>query len=220
MAVLPHICRFRYNKSEYRQRWRTTMKKKTDQELMQLIHQKHRPALEELYDRYVNLIYSFALKTTKGDNNAAKDIVQQVFLRIWTTQSRYHSDKGQFANWIITITRNISIDYIRKESRYWQHVQRHESQDPIADQNAHDVLRLVTKRFEARNIRHAQNQLTEAQRRLITLLYWEGYTLKEIAEMENEPIGTVKSRLHQTLKKLHHLLSNGKGGFGDGRENL
>jgi RNA polymerase sigma-70 factor (ECF subfamily) len=196
------------------------MKRKTDQELMQLIHQKNRLALNEIYDRYVNLIYSFALKLTNGDQEATKDIVQQVFLRIWTTTSHYDSKKGQLANWFMTVTRNISIDYIRKERNYKQKIDLQKFHDHQADANAHDVLQLVTKSMMTKEIRYAQNQLTEAQSRLITLLYWEGYTLKEIAEMENEPIGTIKNRLHQSLKKLHYLLTDGKGGVKDGYKRM
>ncbi|HEU5141150.1 MAG TPA: sigma-70 family RNA polymerase sigma factor [Bacillales bacterium] len=196
------------------------MKGKTDHQLMRQIHRKHRPALEELYDRYANLIYSFALKTTKGNHEAAKDIVQLVFLRLWSTHSRFDPKKGELANWLITITRNISIDYIRKESLYRRHSDAYESANPLPDQKAADVLQLVAERYEARQIRHAQSQLTELQRRLITRLYWEGYTLKEIAELEKEPIGTVKNRLHQALKKLHHLLADGKGGLKDGSKNM
>jgi RNA polymerase sigma-70 factor, ECF subfamily len=196
------------------------MKRKTDQTLMQLIHQKNRMALDEIYDRYVNLIYSFALKLTNGDQEATKDIVQQVFLRIWTTTSHYDSKKGQLAKWLMTVTRNISIDYIRKERNYKQNMDLQKFHDHQADANTHDVLKLVTKSMMTKEIRRAQNQLTEAQRRLITLFYWEGYTLKEIAEMENEPIGTIKNRLHQSLKKLHYLLTDGKGGVKDGSKRM
>jgi RNA polymerase sigma-70 factor (ECF subfamily) len=196
------------------------MKRKTDQTLMQLIHQKNRMALDEIYDRYVNLIYSFALKLTNGDQEATKDIVQQVFLRIWTTTSHYDSKKGQLANWLMTVTRNISIDYIRKERNYKQNMDFQRLQEHQGDASVHDVLQLVTKNLMTKEVRRARNKLTEAQKRLITLLYWEGYTLKEIAEIENEPIGTIKNRLHQSLKKLHYLLTDGIGGVKDGSKRM
>jgi RNA polymerase sigma-70 factor (ECF subfamily) len=196
------------------------MKMKTDQELMQLILQKNRLALDEIYDRYVNLIYSFALKFTKGDQEATKDIVQQVFLRLWTTTSHYDSEKGKLANWLLMVTRNISIDHLRKERHYNQNIVLQDFHEHQADMSAQDVLQLVSKNLMTKEIRRAQNKLTEAQRRLITLLYWEGYTLKEIAEMEKEPIGTIKNRLHQSLKKLHYLLIDGQGGLKDGSKRM
>ena len=196
------------------------MKRKTDQELMLLIHQKNRLALDEIYDRYVNLIYSFAMKFTKGDQEATKDILQQVFLRVWTTTSHYDPNKGQLTNWLITVTRNISIDYIRKERNHKQKQDLQTIYDSQMDTASQDVLQLVTKNLMSKEIRRAKSQLTDAQRRLITLLYWEGHTLKEIAEMEQEPIGTIKNRLHQALKKLHYLLADGKGGVKDGSKRM
>jgi RNA polymerase sigma-70 factor, ECF subfamily len=93
------------------------VKYKTDEELIELIIQNHRPALEELYDRYVKLVYSFSLKMTKGDTEETKEIVQHVFLRLWTTKSPYSSAQGKFANWLLTITRNITIYLISKKQK-------------------------------------------------------------------------------------------------------
>ena len=98
------------NKNAFNKGENLAMKSKTDEELIELIVQNHRPALEELYDRYVKLVYSFSLKITKFDAEKTKEIVQQVFLRFWTTKRTYNPSQGQFANWLLTITRNIAID--------------------------------------------------------------------------------------------------------------
>lgn len=92
------------------------MRDLSDYELMLLVKQKNRMALSILYDRYATLIYSFALKSMK-EEFFAKDIVQKVFLRLWTTQSDFNPDKGKFTSWLLTITRNITIDEIRKKRR-------------------------------------------------------------------------------------------------------
>ncbi|WP_257351679.1 RNA polymerase sigma factor [Pseudalkalibacillus decolorationis] len=188
------------------------MKDKSDRELLQLIGENHRPAFEELYDRYIKLVYSVSLKATKGDKEKAKEIVQQVFLRIWTMKKNYDPDKGKFANWLITITRNIFIDYIRKEKKLEEKRQlytRHESlkvAEGFPRQCGNQLLNM--------QLEEAKSNLSEEQRRLITLLYWEGYSLKEIAAMENEPVGTIKSRLHQSLKRLRQNLGT-EGGVWD-----
>ncbi|MFC4801306.1 RNA polymerase sigma factor [Neobacillus sp. GCM10023253] len=194
------------------------MKSKTDEELIGLIVQKHRPALEELYDRYAKLIYSFSYKIAKGDTDKTKEIVQHVFLRLWTTKSTYNPAKGQLANWLLTITRNIAIDLIRKE-------QKHNGTIPlepndmvqIQGQQSEDVLQQVSRNLLKQQIQEAKRHLSEPQQRLINLLYWEGYSLSEIAEIENKPLGTIKSRLHQTLKKLRNYFSEEKGGVRHGK---
>jgi RNA polymerase sigma-70 factor, ECF subfamily len=194
------------------------VKSKTDEELIELIVQNHRPALEELYDRYVKLVYSFSLKMTKGDREKTKEIVQQVFLRLWTTKRTYSSAQGKFANWLLTITRNIAIDLIRKEQKHQGTVQLELNEwQQMQDQQTEDVLQQVSRNLLKQHIQEAKRHLSEPQQRLINLLYWEGYSLSEIAELEQKPLGTIKSRLHQTLKKLRNYFSEETGGVRHGK---
>jgi RNA polymerase sigma-70 factor, ECF subfamily len=180
------------------------MQSKSDSELMFLIKKKHRPALEELYDRYIKLVYSFIYKSTK-DKEKARVIVQAVFMRIWTTENGYDPNKGQFVNWLITITRNITIDHHRKEKRENAHV----SIQPHHLENIPDLPRnspedMLSRKLVREQVQKAYQYLSKNQIELIQWFYWEGYTLREIAEMNKEPIGTIKSRLHQTLKILRN----------------
>lgn len=194
------------------------MKSKTDEELIQLIVQNHRPALEELYDRYVKLIYSFSLKMTKGDTEKTKEIVQHVFLRIWTTKSTYNPSQGQFVNWLLTITRNIAIDHTRKEDKHRGTILlEFEEWRQMQDNQSEDVPQQVSRNLLKQQIQEAKRQLSEPQQRLIDLLYWEGYSLSEIAKLEQKPLGTIKSRLNQTLKKLRDYFSDEKGGVRHGK---
>ncbi|WP_077324821.1 RNA polymerase sigma factor [Virgibacillus siamensis] len=189
------------------------MEDKSGLELMELIAQKHRPAFEELYDRYIKLIYSYALKAMRGDKEKTKEVVQQVFLRIWVTSNKYESDKGKLVNWLITITRNISIDYIRKEKNLEKKTQQavlHESLK-LSEYTPIDIENKLIKM----QVEEAKSKLSEEQRRLITMLYWDGYSLTEIAELENQPVGTIKSRLHQSLKRLRYYLGTEGGVMND-----
>ncbi|MBU8919038.1 sigma-70 family RNA polymerase sigma factor [Bacillus sp. FJAT-29953] len=194
------------------------MKSKTDEELIGLIVQKHRPALEELYDRYAKLIYSFSYKIAKGDTDKTKEIVQHVFLRLWTTKSTYNPAKGQLANWLLTITRNIAIDLIRKEQKHNGTIPLElDDMQHIQGQQSEDVLQQVSRNLLKQQIQEAKRHLSEPQQRLINLLYWEGYSLSEIAEIEKKPLGTIKSRLHQTLKKLRNYFNEETGGVRHGK---
>ncbi len=188
------------------------MQNKTDAELMQFIQAQHRPALEELYDRYIKLIYSFILKSTR-DHEKTRIIVQLVFTRLWTTKNGYNPEKGQFVNWLLTITRNITIDYHRKEKRdnaltslTTGHLEY------IADTSGNGPEDNLSRKLIREQVQKAYQYLSKSQIDLIQCLYWEGYTLREIAEMNKEPIGTIKSRLHQALKILrnHIVLEMGE----------
>jgi len=186
------------------------VKNKTDLELMQLVIIKHRPALEELYDRYVKLVYSFAMKSTK-DEQQARIIVQSVFTRLWTTRTGYDPSKGEYINWLITVTRNITIDHIRKQRRDQTAV----TMDPeiwevMPDRTENTPEHIVSQKLIREQVKRSYQYLSKSQVELIQCLYWEGYSLREIAQMRNEPVGTVKSRLHQTLKILRNHLVHEK----------
>ncbi|TXK83835.1 RNA polymerase sigma factor [Paenibacillus sp. N3.4] len=188
------------------------MQNRTDGELMELVMAKEHSALEELYDRYVKLVYSFSLKTMK-DEHASREIVQLVFTRLWTTEKGYDASKGGYVNWLLTITRNITIDYVRKhrkqneiirlEPREWE--QAFISGEP-------DPETALFRKQSGEQIKQAYAHLTTNQIELINLMYWEGYSLSEIASQKNEPVGTVKSRLHQCLKILRKHLTPVKEG--------
>ncbi|WP_338749330.1 RNA polymerase sigma factor [Bacillus sp. FJAT-52991] len=186
------------------------MRDKSDHELMNLVKKKHSPALEELYERYIRLIYSFVFKFTRGDEEKTKEIIQLVFLRIWTTKSTYDASKGEYVNWILTITRNICVDYVRKDSK--ENIHREWTEPLHSDKRfeVEDPNNQIEDRLNTAEIQEAKNKLSQPQKRLIDLLYWRGYSLSEIAEMENEPVGTVKSRLHQSLKQLRKYLNGGE----------
>lgn len=182
------------------------LKEKLDQELMALVIKKHRPALEELYDRYIKLIYGFIFKFTNGNEEKTKEIVQLVFLKLWTTNSSYNPEKGNFVNWLLTVTRNVCVDYVRKDSIHIRNNKQMGMSQPI---DIEDPNNDIENGLMYSEITKAKNKLSKPQIRLIDLLYWKGYSLTEIAKIENEPIGTIKSRLHQSLKQLKKYLEVG-----------
>ncbi|SDY96382.1 RNA polymerase sigma-70 factor, ECF subfamily [Bacillus sp. 166amftsu] len=182
------------------------MKEKNDYELMQLVQRNYRPALEELYERYIKLIYSFTFKFFQGNEDKTKEVVQLIFLKLWTTKSMYNPSKGDFVNWILTITRNICIDYVRKENKELMYRNFNNLYDSEKHMHIADSENQIEKRMHSVEIQKAKQNLSTSQKRLIDLLYWKGYSLSEIAKMEDEPLGTTKSRLHQSLKQLKKYL--------------
>jgi RNA polymerase sigma-70 factor (ECF subfamily) len=187
---------------------------KTDEELMRLVREGQRPALEALYDRYVKLVYAFARKAADNEQTA-KEIVQGVFLRLWTTKAEYRAQNGLFVNWLLTIARNVSIDLHRQQRRRVATVSL-EAADHygIGTEDAAVLPEIaVAQSFVRERLRDACKALTESQAQLINLVYWQGYTLREVAELSAEPIGTVKNRLHQALKILRRHLHTMEEGW-------
>ncbi|WP_231558820.1 RNA polymerase sigma factor [Brevibacillus thermoruber] len=121
--------------------------------------------------------------------------------------------KGQFVNWLLTITRNITVDHLRWKSEIRLSCPSNRSvgsTSPIIRPATR--LTVVSRKLLREEMEKAYRYLSPSQVELIRSLYWEGYSFSEIACMRNEPIGSIKSRLHQALKVLrNHLVPEMEG---------
>ncbi|GGD93419.1 RNA polymerase sigma factor [Paenibacillus nasutitermitis] len=189
------------------------MQNLSDYELMLLIKHKRHSALSILYDRYSALIYSFAWKALR-DEQAAREIVQSVFIRLWTTESEYDQNKGRFTSWLLTITRNITTDWQRRKRREDAGVASvfPGRLEQLPDTYSASPEDRAERESLKEQIRDAYCHLSKQQIMLLEHFYWQGYSLTELALLYNQPLGTVKNRLHQALKILRrHLLESGEG---------
>lgn len=180
--------------------------KLNDEALVQLIRQAQAEALSELYDRYGRLVFSLALNSV-GDQATAEEVTQDVFLRVWQRAGQYQADRGKVSTWLTVITRNRSVDQLRRRS---VRLDRHAA--PWAEIAAEDAPAIqgpepaVVLRLEREEIRRAVSQLPEEQRRVLALAYFKGLTQSQIAEALDLPLGTVKTRIRLGMQKLRGLL--------------
>ena len=164
-------------------------------------------ALEQLYDRYSTLVYSVALRVLH-DQGLAEDMTQEVFLRLWRRPRMYDPSRGRFVSWLMSVTRNRSIDEQRRRARR----QREEDGDGEAIEAVQsadrfdDPAAVAALDDERTAVRRAVEQLPPAQRRVIELAYFAGLTQAEIAEQTSTPIGTVKTRVRLAMRKLRDAL--------------
>jgi RNA polymerase sigma-70 factor, ECF subfamily len=152
-------------------------------------------ALGDLYDRYGRIAYSVALRYLR-DSSAAEDVVQEVFLRVWTRAHLLNNVKGTLVSWLITVTRNLAIDHLRAYDR-----------DGCREQNSFEFI-AVPVDFELSDnvdrLRTALTNLTQEQRRVVELAYFEGLSQTEISERVGRPLGTVKSCVRAALNKMRY----------------
>ena len=181
---------------------------RTDLELSQALAGGDPDALAELYDRYGALAYSVSVRVL-GDHGRAEDVVQEAFMKLWNSASRFDAQKGSLRTWLITAVRNRSIDHLRGRGGH----ERQElglSVDVPADGAAGDPWREVAASLEREAVREALNALPAEQRQAVELAYFGGLTNREIAEMIRVPLSTVKGRMRLALEKLHsYLLGRG-----------
>lgn len=164
-------------------------------------------ALERLYDRYSSLVFSVALRVLT-DRPLAEDVTQEVFLRLWRRPWSYDPERGRFRSWLMSVTRNRSIDERRRVVRRLRLEEREDDRrpDPPATGRFYDPQLETVLAEERRAVREAMTRLPPAQREVIELAYFGGLTQVEIAARTGEPLGTVKTRVRLGIQKLRVAL--------------
>jgi RNA polymerase sigma-70 factor (ECF subfamily) len=177
-----------------------------DEEVMQLVGEGDPRAFELLYDRHGSAAFSLAYRMV-GDRVVAEDISQEAFLSIWRSRMRYDSARGSVRTWVLGIVHNRAIDALRRGS---VHERRREEFEGVEERHESPERTDVeaARREEARSVRSALDTLPVDQRRTIELAYFGGFSHSQIAELLDEPIGTIKGRMRLGLGKLRDQLSD------------
>lgn len=173
----------------------------SEQELVSLLKTRDNKAFGYLYDHYSGALYSIILQIL-NDSELASDVLQDVFVNVWRKIDSYDPTKGRLFTWMLNIARNASIDTIR--SKNYQNDRKNQAMDYQVD--GAQVTLITQVNVDNIGFRKLLYQLKEEQRSLIELAYFKGYTHEEIAEMENIPLGTVKTRIRSALIQLRGLL--------------
>ena len=176
-----------------------------DEEAMQLVQDGDPRAFELIYDRHGGAAFSLAYRMV-GNRVTAEDITQEAFLSIWRSRLRYDQARGSVRTWVLGIVHNRAIDALRRSV---VHDRRRETMEGIEERHEARERTDVeaARREEARSIRTALDTLPDEQRRTIELAYFGGFSHSQIADLLNEPIGTVKGRMRLGLEKMRRQLS-------------
>lgn len=184
-------------------------KNHTDIELMREIAKFESRALEELYDRYSPLLYTI-VKKIAPDEESAKELLVEVFSIIWKKSNKFDFTNGNVYAWLVTLTRNKAVDYLRRS-------RKSESISQIYDDEYEDYfilptflpgmdsLDLETARSLKPKVEEALSELTDTQKYVLHLAYYEGYTIDEIANKLNVPVETVRNKV---MTSLHNFRDN------------
>ena len=173
-----------------------------DEQLITLIADSEKDALEVFYDRYAVKVFSLARYMLKEDT-LAEEVTQDIFLNLWLKASTYKPERGTPRAWFMSTAHNRIIDLIRSRKRAAQ----------STDQVAHELLDLYPssqigtedqahQNLEREQIIKALAYLPDEQRDVIVLAYFEGYSQSEIANKLGQPLGTVKTRVRLAMQKL------------------
>jgi RNA polymerase sigma-70 factor (ECF subfamily) len=176
----------------------------SDAELLALVARREQFALAVLYDRYGGRIFALALRLL-GDRQAAEEVAQDVFLRIWQRADTFQPGASSVLAWLLAITRNRSIDELRSRRAAARRQETAEMPGAPAGP-ADDPQRRAEERLLADDVRRVLVDLPARQRRAVELAIFGGLTHSEIAAALDAPLGTVKSWLRQGLRQLRAAL--------------
>ena len=170
----------------------------TDDELVNRVALHDQEAFLTLYDRYANRVFALALRMAR-DSHTAEEITQDVFLKLWNHARSYLAARGTLAAWLLTITRNATLDRLRLENR------RPPSSCATDPEEIWDLLideKFSTDEMRWRSLYFAIQALPDRQRLVIELGYYHGMSHIQIADHLGWPVGTVKTRMRMGMDQL------------------
>lgn len=177
-----------------------------DGAILRLIGRQNSEALGVLYDRYGRLVYSIALHSL-SNSETAEEIVQDVFTRVWEKARTYDAGQAKVSTWLVTITRNRTIDELRRNRiRPEQYSVDLSEALNLSDPKDPNPETEVVNHWQQQYIREAIATLPVDQQRVLALAYFKGLSHSEIAVALHEPVGTVKTRLRLAMQKLRQML--------------
>ena len=162
-------------------------------------------AFEELTKKYGNLIWSIARRYLSNQAEA-EDAVQEIFLALWQSASRFDTNKGSEITFIATIARRRLIDGLRKNNK-------HKILQSIDDSISNDVFQQksnLEKNAELSLAIGILETLEKKDQELLSLSIYQGYSHVEIAKLLNLPLGTVKTKIRRNLMKIREKIKGGK----------
>lgn len=170
----------------------------TEEDLIARLQAQDANAVSQLYDMYSAALYGVVLQIVKVEETA-EDVLQEAFVKIWSSFHSYDPSKGRLFTWMINICRNLAIDKIRsKQHRVSQ----------VTDDIAHPSrAEFGSESFNPEHIglKEITERLNPDQKQIIDLMYFGGMTQSEIAEEFSIPLGTVKTRARSAIKTLGKL---------------
>lgn len=168
-------------------------------ELLQRVARGDQAAFARVYDMLSPRVFGLILRVLV-DRAQSEEVLQEVFLEVWQSASRFAPNRGQGRSWVLTIAHRRAVDRVRASQASTDRDVRVGHRDLEV---AHDgVAEQVELRIEGERVATALSALPDAQKEALTLAYYGGYSQSEIAALVGAPLGTIKTRMRDGLSRL------------------
>lgn len=160
-------------------------------------------AFAEVYTRVSGPVFGLVRRVLR-DPAQSEEVAQEVLLNVWKSAARFDEKQGSAMAWIMTMAHRRAVDRVRSEQSATDRERRLGARDvePAYD----EVAEAVEIRLEREAVRRCLESLTELQRESVDLAYYGGYSYREVSELLNVPLGTVKTRMRDGLIRLRDCL--------------
>lgn len=168
-------------------------------DLIRRVAHGDRDAFTELYRMLSPRAFGLILRILV-DRAQSEEVLQEVFLEVWQSASRFSPKKGQGRSWLLTIAHRRAIDRVRAAQASSDRDRRAGLRDLVS--TAASIDEQVEIKVETERIAGALRTLPDMQREVMILAYYGGYSQSEIAVLTGSPLGTVKTRMRDGLTRL------------------
>ena len=181
---------------------------RSDMALLDRVIARDASAIGDLYDRHSRLLFGLIVRIVR-DRSEAEEVLQEVFVQVWTRAGTYNEALGVPVAWLVRIARNRAIDRLRANT---VRARTAEATPPPAPVESPETHAAMTE--QRRTVARALDTLPPEQRQLIEDAYFLGLTQSELAERFSLPLGTVKTRIRTGMLSLRRELQPLMAGSG------
>jgi RNA polymerase sigma-70 factor, ECF subfamily len=178
-----------------------------DENLISLVGQGDAEAFTTLYDRHGRAAFSLAYRVM-GERQAAEDLVQDAFLKLWRSATSFRPERGSVRTWILSIVHNRGIDQLRSQASRRRTQDKIEASAPRSQPS--EAFAEAWRNSQRDQVREAMNTLPPEQLKILELAYFSGYTHVQISGLLDVPLGTMKGRMRLGLKKMRDYFEHPK----------
>jgi RNA polymerase sigma-70 factor, ECF subfamily len=168
------------------------------------------PEFARFYDAYHSRVYAFVMRHL-GDPAEAADVLNEVMLEVWRSAARFEG-RSQALTWVLGIAHHKALDALRRRGRS----QTEELDESLPDEEAPNPPELLDAAQNAERLRRCLERLSDDQRLVVHLAFFDDLPYPEVARIVDCPVGTVKTRIFHAKRLLRRCLSGNRMNPGAG----